>query len=238
MLAKNFLTAEWRWLVMLNYEVDPALLQPYVPAGTELDWWNGRCYASMVGFLFLNTRLLRLPIPYHTDFEEVNLRFYVRRHGPDGWRRGVVFIKEIVPRWAIAAVARGVYNERYVAQPMRHVVSLTEQGGYAEYGWRLPGGWQRLGVEVSGAPQPIADGSEAEFITEHYWGYASQRDGGTVEYRVEHPRWRVWQADVFHFDCDIVTQYGPQFAEPLSGVPTSAFMAEGSAVAVRPGVRI
>src|SRR6185503_10439864 len=105
-------TAHWRFLMMLNYEVDPSVLHPLVPRGTELDTWHGRTYASVVGFLFLDTRVLGLAIPFHRDFEEVNLRFYVRRREAEAWRRGVVFIKEIVPRWAIATVARVAYNER------------------------------------------------------------------------------------------------------------------------------
>src|SRR5918996_5117390 len=123
-MASTFLTAEWRDLVMLNYEVDPQVLARRVPPGTELDIWQGRALVSVVGFRFLRTRVLGLPIPFHRDFEEVNLRFYVRRQAEDGWRRGVVFIKEIAPRWAIATVARVVYNENYAARPMRHRIEL------------------------------------------------------------------------------------------------------------------
>ena len=237
--APPFLTAEWRWLAMLNYAVDPALLRPLVPAGTELDEWEGTTYASVVGFLFLRTRVLGIPVPFHRDFEEVNLRFYVRRRGPEGWRRGVVFVKEIVPRAAIAAVARWLYGERYVAMPMRHRVELDpEAGGGIEYGWRHRGRWCTLGAAVRGAARPLEPGSEAEFIAEHYWGYARQRDGGTVEYRVEHPRWRVWDASAPPLDCDAGALYGAGFAAPLAGVPRSAFVAEGSEVVVRRGVRI
>src|SRR3954468_20670393 len=124
-MPRIFLAAEWRYLAMLNYQVDPAILHPHLPRGTELDIWNGRHYISLVGFRFLNTRVLGVPIPFHRNFEEVNLRFYVRRKGPEGWRRGVVFIAEIVPRFAIAAVARLFYNENYVALPTRHKLDLA-----------------------------------------------------------------------------------------------------------------
>ncbi len=76
-----FLTAEWRHLAMLNYEIDPVILRPFVPSGTELDSWNGKTYVSIVGFLFLKTRVRGLAIPFHQNFEEINLRFYVRRLG-------------------------------------------------------------------------------------------------------------------------------------------------------------
>ncbi|HYR11042.1 MAG TPA: DUF2071 domain-containing protein [Longimicrobium sp.] len=237
--AAPFLTAEWRWLAMLNYEVDPALLRPLVPAGTELDAWGGVTYASVVGFMFLDTRVLGIPIPFHRDFEELNLRFYVRRKGPEGWRRGVVFIKEIVPRFAIAAVARVVYNENYVALPMRHRLGIDVQtGGMVEYGWRLRGRWCGVRATVRGPAGRLAEGSEEEFITEHYWGYARQRDGGTVEYQVEHPRWNVWRAESSSLDCDVAALYGPAFAEPLSAPPRSALVADGSAIVVRKGRRM
>lgn len=238
MAKSRFLTADWRYLVMLNYGVHPDLLLPYLPRGTELDVWNGRFYVSIVGFMMEKTRLLGVPVPGHVTFEEVNLRFYVRRKGPEGWRRGVVFIKELVPKPAIAMTARAVYNEAYVALPMRHALSITPEGGYAHYEWQFRGRWHRCGVRVSGEPRPLAPGSEAEFITEHYWGYAAQKDGGTVEYQVEHPPWRVWQADSHDFWCNVAALYGPQFAAPLAGAPLSAFMAEGSAVVVRQGTRL
>ncbi len=236
----KFLTAEWRHLVMLNYETDPARLLPYVPRGTELDAWNGKTFVSLVGFQFRDTRVLGVPIPFHRNFEELNLRLYVRRRSPDGWRRGVVFIKEIVPRAAIAAVARWLYNEPYIARPMRHAISSTtaESAPRVEYAWRQRGRWNRLVAQTTGELQAIAPGSEEEFITEHYWGYTAQRDGGCLEYQVEHPPWRVWQVRENSLDCDVADLYGAEFAAVLGGKPGSAFVAEGSAVTVRRGVRI
>lgn len=241
-----FLTAEWRHLAMLNYAVDPEALRPLTPAGTELDAWQGRTFVSLVAFMFLRTRLLGIPVPFHCNFEEVNLRFYVRRKDPavghGQWRRGVVFIKEIVPRLAVALVARVVYNENYSAMPMRHALELengrVKPGGSARYGWRWRGRWNELSVVARGTPEPPPAGSEAEFITEHYWGYTAQRGGGCAEYAVEHPPWRVCQAGQSMLDCDAEALYGRQWGKFLSGEPTSAFLAEGSPVAVRRGVRI
>lgn len=239
--APVFLTGQWKYLAMLNYEIDPGLLRRLVPRGTELDSWNGKTMVSVVGFMFLETRVLGVKIPFHVRFEEVNLRFYVRRKAEAGWRRGVVFIKEIVPRRAIAVAARLFYNENYTAMPMRHQIELDEATagrGTVEYGWRRKGQWQRLRAVTEGAARPLVDGSEAEFITEHYWGYAMQRDGGTVEYQVEHPRWRVWEASERRFDCDARAVYGAEFAEALGAEPSSAFVALGSEITVRRGVRI
>jgi len=223
-----FLSAEWRWLAMVNYAVDPAALRPYVPAGTELDVFRGRTYVSLVGFLFLNTKLWGLPVPFHRNFEEVNLRFYVRRKAEGEWRRGVVFIREIVPRRAIAWTARAFYGERYAAAPMRHTI----EGDRFCYGWRMAGRWNRLAVTRTGAPRPAAEGSEEQFITEHYWGYAARRGGGSLEYRVEHATWNLWAAAEAEASVAAAGIYGPAFAEALSGKPASAFLAEGSRVKV------
>lgn len=237
-----FLTAEWRDLAMLNYEADPAVLAPLVPSGTELDQWGGRTFVSVVGFRFLHTRVRGVAVPGHRDFEELNLRFYVRHRAADGWRRGVVFVKEVVPRRAIAWVARTAYNENYVALPMRHDVTVTGVGASsarrASYEWRHAQRWQRLSLEASGDPFVPAEQSEEAFITEHYWGYTRQRDGGTVEYRVEHPRWRIWRATDAALDCDVAGFYGAAFAPVLRGRPSSAFLADGSAVAVHRGQRL
>jgi uncharacterized protein len=237
--ASVFLTAEWRHLAMLNYPVDPALLAPFTPAGTELDYWQGRTFVSVVGFRFLNTRVFGIAFPFHRDFEELNLRFYVRRQSAEGWRRGVVFIKEVVPRFVIAILARRFYHEPYVALPMAHRIAV-EAGEVksAEYAWRFGGRENRLRVVTPGAAQPLAAGSEAEFITEHYWGYNRQPDGTTLEYQVEHPRWRVQAAAAATLDCDVAGFYGAAFRDCLSGAPSSAFLAEGSAVTVRRGVRL
>lgn len=241
-LRPRFLTAEWRHLVMLNFAVDPAILRHRVPQHTELDEWNGRCYVSIVGFRFLDTRLLGWPIHFHRNFDEVNLRFYVRRHVDGEVRRGVVFIKEIVPLPAVSWVARRVYNENYITLPMRHTIDLPiEAGGergFVEYAWRANRTWMSVSANVQGQPQPLIDGSEEEFITEHYWGYARQRDGATMEYRVEHPRWRVWSAESSRLDCDVRSLYGAEFSESLSAQPISAFVADGSEIVVRMGTRI
>ena len=235
-----FLTARWESLVFLNYACPPRLLEPLVPAGTELDAWQGETLVSLVGFLFTDTRLKGIAIPWHRTFEEVNLRFYVRRTTPAGeLRRAVVFIRELVPRAAIATVARWTYNEPYQTVPMSHDIALdATTGGAAAYGWTYAGADYRLGATVRGAAAPLAPGSEAAFITEHYWGYTRQRDGGTVEYRVEHPAWRVWDRAEGHFTGAAGDLYGADFAAVVAHPPRSAFVAVGSEVAVQAGKRI
>ena len=219
---------------MLNYVVDPRVITPLVPAGTEIDFENGETFLSVVGFLFLDTRLLGLPIPFHRDFEEVNLRFYVRRKSEDESRRGVVFIRELVPRRAIALVARTLYGENYVAVPMKHEIEDLDGNVKVEYAWRRGREWESIKVTATGEAQAIPAGSHAEFITEHYWGYTASRTGCS-EYRVEHPRWKIWNATSFEFNADVAALYGEQFAETLNQPPRSAFIADGSAITVHKG---
>ena len=230
-----FLTARWENLVLLNFDCPRSFLEPLVPRGTELDPWRGVDVVSLVGFHFVDTRVFGVPIPGHRTFEEVNLRFYVRRRvsgAPD--RRAVVFIKELVPRRAIAWVARRFYNEPYSALPMGHRIRLTpSRGGDVEYFWRHDDARHTIRAVVSGAAEPLAPGSEAEFITEHYWGYTRQRDESTLEYRVDHPPWSVWDADEGCYDAPPEARlYPPEFAEILRGTPRSVFVARGSAVTV------
>ena len=228
---RPFLTANWRYLAVLNFVVDPQILALLIPPGTEIDFENGETFLSVVGFLFLDTRLLGLPIPLHRDFEEVNLRFYVRKKSADTWRRGVVFVREFVPRRAIAIVARTFYGENYVALPMKHQIDHVDLKLSVEYSWRRGRKWESLKMSATGEPQAIPAGSHGEFITEHYWGYTFFR-GGCSEYRVEHPRWKIWNADRFEFSADVAALYGEQFVETLSAKPHSAFIADGSPIEV------
>ena len=243
-LGRPFLTARWELLAMLNWRVDPALLAPYTPPGTVLDTFDGAALVSMVGFLFLDTRIMGVAVPLHRDFEELNLRCYVRRElarpGAPEVRRGVTFVKEVVPRAAIATVARWAYNEPYEARPMQHEVATAADGVTpvrVEYRWRQrtrPDGWGRLAIEVEGPASQPAAGSEAAFVSEHYWGYTAQRGGGTTEYQVHHEPWRVWAARRVVLEADLEELYGRGFAEALDGPPSSAFLADGSAISVLP----
>jgi len=232
MSNRTFLSAEWRHLAMLNYAVDPEILKPLLPHSTELDFFNGTTFLSLVGFRFLNTRVLGCAFPFHRHFDEVNLRFYVRQKRDDGWRRGVVFIKEIVPRQAIAFLARTIYGEPYVALPMRHKIEKGDSRLNVEFSWRRSGSWESVEVQAQGKAAPLQPGSQEEFITEHYWGFTKVRSGCNA-YQVEHPRWNVWNASKSRFTANVKSLYGEQYVEALSAKPQSAFIAEGSPVIVR-----
>jgi uncharacterized protein len=236
-----FLTAEWRNLAMLNYKVEPAILERFVPRGLELDFWNGKAYVSLVGFLFHQARIFGLSIPFHRNFPEVNLRFYVVRNADDGDRRGVVFLKEIVPRWAVGCVARSLYREKFICLPLRATVESCGASGndlHMEYKWRTGREQYSLVARSSAAPRRASAGSLDEFIVEHFWGYSTSRNGEAIEYEVEHEPWLIREADVARFTGDAEALYGTQFAEALSRPPASVFLVDGSAVAVRSGRRL
>jgi uncharacterized protein YqjF (DUF2071 family) len=233
-----FLSAEWRDLVMLNYTVDPALLNRYIPPGTSLDSFQGRTYLSLVGFRFHRTKLLgRFPVPFHADFDEVNLRFYVRHKRGSDDRRGVVFIAEVVPRRAIAATARLVYGENYTYSPMRHRMEMRESSKRTEYEWKVGGRWCKLWAQTVGHPTRPQDGSLEQFITEHYWGYSAQRIG-SLEYEVSHVPWQVWAAATAGFEGEARTLYGYELGSVLQRHPECAFVADGSPVIVFKGNRV
>jgi uncharacterized protein len=241
-VRRPLLAAEWRNLILLNFEIDPRILEPYTPAGTELDFFNGRTFVSIVGFQFLDVRLFGLRIPFHANFEEVNLRFYVRRRVEEGSRRGVVFIRELAPRWAVAVTARWLYGENYLCLPMSHNVIGGHDPGDApervEYRWRFHGHYRHVAVEIADAPRRPDAGSHEEFVVEHYWGYSALPRGRSKEYLVAHRPWRVAPAAQVEFNCDVAALYGPKFAPFLEAGPASAFWADGSIVRVYPGKRL
>ena len=207
----SFLKAEWRKLLMVNYTIDPKLLEAYVPYGTQLDLYKGQCYVSLIGFMYLNTRLLGIKVPFHTNFEEVNLRFYVKRLDEGTWKRGVVFIKEIVPKPALTWVANTVYNENYQTMPMSHSWNKKDNQLGIEYKWQKSGVWHSISALADATPSMIEPGSKTEFITEHYWGYAKVSESSTNEYEVTHPRWMQYKIQSYDVDVNFSDVYGENF---------------------------
>lgn len=231
-MASKFLTAEWKNLIMANYIIDPAVLKPYIPYKTELDLFNGNAYVSLVGFMFMETRLLGFKIPFHVNFEEVNLRFYVKHNDNGIWKRGTVFIKEIVPKAAISLIANAVYHEKYDTKKMRHMTTETNNEISLNYQWKHKNKWNNIEASVEKPSQAMISGSEEEFIAEHYWGYSRYNKTVTFEYNVQHPAWKIFPVKNYLIDCDFTSLYGDAFSALMKVKPNSVFVAEGSAVSV------
>lgn len=229
-MAAKFLSAEWNNLIMANYVIDPELLKDHLPPKTELDLYNGQCFVSLIGFMFEETAIRGFRIPFHINFEEVNLRFYVRYLEGDTWRRGAVFIKEIVPKRAITFVANTLYNEKYITLPMRHFYRQDHTEISLGYHWRFKGTWNKLEATAERACSIMVPGSKEEFIAEHYWGYSKYNAMTTFEYGVEHEPWLIHKVKRFTVDCDFEKLYGASFAYLNTIQPDSVFMAKGSPI--------
>ena len=237
-MQKVFLSAEWRNLLMANYAVDPKLLQKYLPCHTELDAYNGVHCVSLVGFLFSNTRVKGMAVPFHTNFEEVNLRFYVRYKEDTIWKRGVVFIKELVPKRMISFVANRFYGEKYATHKMKHVWDYEGDDLKIEYHWKVRNEWNYLKAIAAKEPTILVKDSEEEFITEHYWGYTFVSNTCTGVYEVAHPSWRIHKVKSYDIYCDAAALYGEVFKEALAQEPKSVFLAEGSPIKVMGGSKL
>ncbi|MFZ5554886.1 MAG: YqjF family protein [Bacteroidota bacterium] len=236
-MKKNFLTAEWKKLAIANYKTDPSVLSSFIPSGTSLDVWNNTCYVSLVGFMFLNTRVKGIKIPFHINFEEVNLRFYVKHFNGKEWKRGVTFIKEIVPRRMITFTANTIYGEKYETMKMDHEWKTGKNEIRVGYRWKK-NQWHSFFVTAGPEAQEIKPGSEEEFITEHYWGYTQTSRNKTSEYEVEHPRWKVYPVRSFEIKADFEQVYGKSFSFLNNINPVSVMLAEGSEIKVNKGVKL
>nr|WP_315424565.1 DUF2071 domain-containing protein [uncultured Pedobacter sp.] len=231
---KVFLTAEWRKLALAQYAVDKEILSKYLPPHTILDDWQCKYYVSLVGFMFVDVKLRGFNIPFHTNFEEVNLRFYVKFKDGGIWKRGVVFIKEFVPKPAITFVANALYKENYQTLAMKHLWVEQKDQLEVAYSWKNRN-WNSFAVTATSKAEDILAGSDEEFITEHYWGYTKIGVNKTSEYGVEHPRWQAYPIKDYKINVDFGINYGDDFAFLNSATPDSVILAEGSEIRVLKG---
>ena len=226
----KFLTAEWRKLAIINYEINPEILKPYLPKVTELDFYKGKCLVSLVGFMFLNTKLLGISVPFHRNFEEVNLRFYVKKLENGIWKRGVVFIKEIVPKKALSLVANTIYNENYCTLPMTHSIIESDNELSVSYSWQTSK-LNTMTLQAENIQVEMVEGSDFEFITEHYFGF-TKTNNQTSEYEVKHPKWNFYEIKNFEIQVDFKENYGNDFSFLNDTKPISVMLAEGSEIEV------
>jgi uncharacterized protein YqjF (DUF2071 family) len=238
--SKTFLSARWEYLAMFNYEVDPAILKPHLPPYTEIDFYNGKAIVSVVGFLFNNTKVMGIKWPGFINFEEVNLRYYIKYFDGKKWRRGVGFISEIVPQLLVAGMANLLYNEHYSIAKMYHIIRQVNEQLEVEYSWKKKGQqWNSVWIKADTVLQDMATGSAEEFIFEHYHGYNKLNGKTTIEYTLDHPRWQVYPVKDYKLYCDVEKLYGASFVPFIENVqPVSVFLAKGSEVTVKTPLRI
>ena len=231
-MTDTFLSARWENLIMANYEVNPAVLTPYLPKGVELDFYNNKTYVSLVGFMFKQTSLFKLPIPFLGTFEEINLRFYVKRVERDIIKRGVVFINETVPYKLVAWLANQLYKEHYIAIPTKSLIVNSESTKNIKYQWKINKGWSHIIVNAANENEQMLPESIEEFIFEHYYGYTKIDSKLSQEYKVNHPRWQVNKVINYSIHCDFRSMYGNDFSFLSNHQPDSVILAEGSQVSV------
>lgn len=229
-ISRPFLTARWSNLAILTYEVPPALLDPYLPAGLELDRRGESAFVSLVAFDFQDTRVWGVAWPGLRRFPEINLRFYVRQ----GHRRGVVFIREFVPQPLVSWLARAIYNEPYLVAPIES--GVVEEASAIVTIRRLRWRGRSHAIEVTGhkpAVRPRED-SEEHFFKEHQWGFGRDRRGRTLVYEVRHPLWDIYPVRSWSLDFDWAGVYGPAWGFLSAEKPASVVLAAGSPVSVYP----
>jgi uncharacterized protein len=233
-IRRPFLTARWSNLAIVTWEIPPALLQPHLPAGLELDRRGGAAFASLVAFDFLDTRVWGVPWPGARDFPEINLRFYVRH----GARRGVVFIREHVPRPLVAWAARAIYNEPYLVAPIESTVA--GDGPAISTMRRLRWQGRTHALEVTGSKPAFrpTEASDEHFFKEHQWDFGRDRRGRTLAYEVRHPLWDVYPVRASSVDLDWAQVYGASWSFLSGEKPASVVLAAGSAVSVYPRRRL
>ncbi|MEO9052956.1 MAG: DUF2071 domain-containing protein [Ginsengibacter sp.] len=232
-MTDTFLSARWENLIMANYEVKPEMLSAYLPHGVELDFYNNKTYVSLVGFMFIKTRLFNIPIPFLGTFEEINLRFYVKRVEGNTIKRGVVFINETVPYRIVAWLANKLYKEHYIAIPTKNTIAITSLAKKIRYEWKINKEWNHIAVNGVNIKEPMLPGSIEEFIFEHYYGYTKINEQQSIEYKVNHPRWQIHNVIDYTIHCDFKSMYGNDFSFLSHHQPDSVILAEGSPVTVK-----
>ncbi len=229
----DFLNARWENLIMANYAVNPSVLLPFLPKGVELDTFNGKAYVSLVGFMFKNTRLFKVPIPLLGTFEEINLRFYVVHKVGNESKRGVVFINETIPFKPVAWVANWLYKEHYISIPTKHKWIIQPDSKEIKYEWKVGEKWNTMKAVAETKQVPMEVGSMEEYIFEHYYGYTKVDQNNTLEYKVNHPRWETNKVTDHEINCDFGKMYGKPFEFLNNQQPDSVIIAEGSEVSVK-----
>ena len=229
---KVFLKAKWENIIMVNYEIEPELLLPFLPKGVSLDLFDGKAYISLVGFMFKNTKLFNFPIPFFGSFEEINLRFYVTRKEGDVFKRGVVFINETIPYQLVAWMANKLYKEHYSVVPTKHQILNNDKINQIKFEWLLQNKWNSIAVDFDSKTETMKTNSLEKFIYEHYYGYTKINNLQTEEYQLKHPSWNIHKVIDYKIDCDFEAMYGKSFSILNQMKPNSVFIAEGSDVSI------
>lgn len=180
-VRRSFTLQSWRDVVFLHWRVDPDVVAPLLPPGTEPDLVDGTTWIGVVGLRMTDLRVGPVPYP---SFLELNIRLY--SCGTSG-QRAVVFRAMEASEPVFAAASRSSTRLPYTWAAMR----FTHAGrriGFATRR-RLPrpsGTGLRFEVEYDAAPH---EPSATEAALTARWSLHQRWYGPTLRWPVTHPAW-------------------------------------------------
>ena len=212
------LTMRWEELLFLHWPMAAAVLRPHLPAGLELETFDGSAWLGVVPFRMARTRLRWLPpVPTTHTFPEINLRTYVRAGG----RSGVWFFSlDAASRLAVESARLG-FGLPYFAARM----ACRRDGECVHYhsertDWRGPAASFRGDWRPVGSFAPAVRGTLLHFLVERYCMFVSRR-GRLMCGEVAHAPWQLAAAEVRLEANDMTRLLGCE----LLGPPVSALVA-------------
>jgi uncharacterized protein YqjF (DUF2071 family) len=231
--VKPFMKAQFADLVAVNFHVDEKILQPLVPPGLELDNFNGEAYVSLVAMMLKGAKVWGLPFSIVPSSAELSLRFYVKHTHADGVEKGTCLIKDYVAGSTAAWFLESQFQSTFSKLKMKQTASGFAKGETpeVEYQWKVDERWNKLRVRARSRIKKTSEGTKVGFILDHF-NYYGRHNGRTLAYRVERPRWDVWDAAQANFTCDVQRLFGKSFVRPLAKRPASVFVTSGSPVTI------
>ena len=205
-VERPVMVQQWVDVVFVHWPLPPDRVQRLLPAGVEVDTFEGRAWVGLVPFRMEGLGFPGLsPLPVVGTFPEVNVRTYVR----SGARRGVWFFSLDVDRFLPALVARAAYGLPYCRGRASHERSGDHVTSSVRRTWpATPGPEPTATIEVRTA-DPLPDVAGLESFLTSRWGLISSSPRGTLRWApVEHPRWPLFDAQLVHLEESLTAAAG------------------------------
>ena len=233
---KTLYAAEWREIVVINFEIDPKLLRNFIPPKTELDFFNETSFVTLMARACKNVKPYGWPIVFAKSIDQILLRFYVKRKVGDTWRRGVCLIRDYLPKRKASFFLNWMFKHSFTQVPIKRTSSNFESGlptqlPTVEYQWTTGDYVNHIKVNARSQMRQQEQETKESFVLDHHYGY-TVKEGKTYEYYVEYSPWAMWDAQSGSFDCDTENVFGRPFVRALKQRPASVFLARGSDVII------
>ncbi len=236
---KPLIKAKFSEMVAVNFQIDQRILQPLVPKGLELDFFNGETYVSLIAMMLRNVKAWGLPFSIIPSSPELSLRFYVRRPGDGESAKGTCLIKDYISGSTAAWYLESQFKSDFSKLKMKYKNSGfgEHETPEVEYQWKVDDHWNKLRVRARSRIHKTERASKVGFILDHFTYFGTYK-GRTLAYRVERPTWNIWDAAQANFTCDVKRLFGDAFVKPLSKRPASVFVTAGSPVTIYKPVEV